>query len=335
MMRVLVTGAGGFVGRELVSLLAQSGYRGVATGRRPPEGMPIGFEPAARDDVLGGRIPVEAIDAVVHLEVKHHVMNPDPRTVAEIDAVNIDGTRAWLDWASTQNIPRFVFASSVKAVRAEAGQTLETAVLEASDPYGRSKARAEEAVRGWAAADSRRGAVILRFAPVYGPGNTANLADFARQVLRGRPCFVGRGQTRKSVVSLRNATAAIEWALQAGAAGYDIYNVSDPAAHSIGELATMIASAGGAPRPRGLPAPLARVGAVAGDVAGMILRRPALLNSKRLKAMLETTVFPPDKLVAHGFVHSQQTEEGIAELVAWLTGAPKAAEGDRPSRTPS
>jgi nucleoside-diphosphate-sugar epimerase len=190
-------------------------------------------------------------------------------------------------------------------------------------------------VRGWAVADPRRGAVILRFAPVYGPGNTANLADFARQVLRGRPCFVGQGQTRKSVVSLRNATAAIEWALHDGVAGCDVYNVSDPAAHSIGELATMIASAGGAPRPRGLPAPLARVGAVAGDVAGMILRRPALLNSKRLKAMLETTVFPPDKLVAHGFVHSQQTEEGIAELVAWLTGAPKAAEGDRPSRTPS
>jgi nucleoside-diphosphate-sugar epimerase len=327
MMRVLVTGAGGFVGRELVSLLAQSGYRGVATGRRPPEGMPIGFEPAARDDVLDGRFPVAAVDVIVHLEVKHHVMNPDPRTVAEIDAVNIGGTRAWLDWASTRNIPRLVFASSVKAVRAEAGETLETAQPEASDPYGRSKARAEEAVRGWAAADSRRGAVILRFAPVYGPGNTANLADFARQVLRGRPCFVGRGQTRKSVVSLRNATAAIEWALQAGAAGCDIYNVSDPAAHSIGELATMIATAGGAPRPRGLPAPLARVGAVAGDVAGMILRRPALLNSRRLAAMLETTVFPPDKLVARGFVHPQKTETGIAELVAWLTDSAKA--GDR------
>jgi UDP-glucose 4-epimerase len=335
MKRVLVTGAGGFVGRELVSLLARSGYSGVATGRQPPESMPAGFEAAARDDVLDGRLPVEAIDALVHLEVKHHVMNPDPRAVAEIDAVNVGGTRTWLDWASARGIPRFVFASSVKAVRAEAGNTLETALPEASDPYGRSKARAEDAVRGWAAADPQTVATILRFAPVYGPGNTANLADFARQVLRGRPCFVGRGQTRKSVVSLRNATAAIEWALQAGVAGCDVYNVSDPAAHSIGELATMIASAGDAPRPRGLPAPLARVGAVAGDVAGIILRRPALLNSKRLKAMLETTVFPPDKLVAHGFVHAQQTEAGIAELVAWLTGAPKAAEGDRPSRTPS
>jgi UDP-glucose 4-epimerase len=170
MKRVLVTGAGGFVGRELVSLLARSGYSGVATGRQPPESMPAGFEAAARDDVLGGRLPVEAIDAVVHLEVKHHVMTPDPRAVAEIDAVNIGGTHVWLDWASARGIPRFVFVSSVKAVRAEAGNTLETALPEASDPYGRSKARAEDAVRGWAVADPRRGAVILRFAPVYGPG---------------------------------------------------------------------------------------------------------------------------------------------------------------------
>jgi UDP-glucose 4-epimerase len=325
MKRVLVTGAGGFVGRELVSLLARSGYSGVGTGRQPPESMPAGFEAAARDDVLDGRIPVEAIDVLVHLEVKHHVMNPDPRAVAEIDAVNIGGTRTWLDWASARGIPRFVFASSVKAVRAEAGNTLETALPEASDPYGRSKARAEDAVRGWAAADPQRGATILRFAPVYGPGNTANLADFARQVLRGRPCFVGQGQTKKSVVSLRNATAAIEWALQNGADGCDVYNVSDPIACSIGELATMIATAGGAPRPRGLPVLLARLGAIAGDVAGLILQRPAVLNSRRLAAMLETTVFPADKLVARGFVHPQETEKGIAELVTWLTEAMKGS----------
>jgi nucleoside-diphosphate-sugar epimerase len=335
MKTVVVTGAGGFLGRELVALLAGSGYRGVATGRRPPEGMPTGFEAAARDDVLDGRFSVAAVDAIVHLEVKHHVMNPDPRSVAEIDAVNIDGTRAWLEWASIRNIPRFVFASSVKAVRAEAGETLETAQPEVSDPYGRSKARAEDAVRGWAAADSRRGAVILRFAPVYGPGNTANLADFARQVLRGRPCFVGQGQTRKSVVSLRNATAAIGWALENSASGCDVYNVSDRAAHSIGELAAMIATAGGAPRPRGVPVPLARLGALAGDLAGLVFRRPAVLNSRRLAAMLETTVFPADNLVARGFVHLEETEEGIKDLVAWLTDVSKGSEIVGPSRTPA
>ena len=323
------------MGRELVSLLARSCYGGVATGRRPPESMPAAFESAVRDDVLDGRLQVEAIDAIVHLEVKHHVMNPDRRAVAEIDAINIGGTRAWLDWASAQSIPRFIFASSVKAVRAQAGPTLETAARQTSEPYGSSKARAEDAVRAWASADSQRGAVILRFAPVYGPGNTANLADFARQVLRGRPCFVGQGQTRKSVVSLRNATAAIEWTLQNSSSGCDVYNVSDRAAHSIGELAAMIATAGGAPRPRGVPVPLARLGAFAGDLAGLVFRRPAVLNSRRLAAMLETTVFPADKLVSRGFVHPEGTDEGIKDLVAWLTDASKGSEIVGPSRMPA
>ncbi len=335
MNRVVIAGAGGFLGRELVSVLAQVGYCGLATGRRPPDGIPAAFETATRDAVLNGRVRVEAVDAIVHLEAKHHVMNPDPRTVAEIEAVNVGGTKAWLDWASNRHVRQFVYASSVKAVRAEATETLETALPEAVDPYGRSKAKAEDAVRGWVAADPARRAVILRFAPVYGPGNTANLADFARQVLRGRPCFVGGGQTQKSVVSLRNATAAIAWALKCDLPGCEVFNVSDRAALSIVELAQMIAAAASAPRPRGVPAPLARVGAVAGDVAGWILERPALLNSRRLKAMLETSVFPADKLIAHGFVHAQETEDGIAELVSWLTDSTKADGRDARMRTRS
>ena len=72
--------------------------------------------------------------------------------------------------------------------------------------------------------------------------------------------------------------------------------------------------------------PFARLVAFAGDVAEWILRKPALLSSRRLAAMLETTIFPPAKLVAYGFVHAQETEEGIAELVAWLDEASIASE---------
>ena len=79
--------------------------------------------------------------------------------------------------------------------------------------------------------------------------------------------------------------------------------------------------------------PLARLGALGGDIAGLILRRPALLNSRRLAAMLETTVFPPGKLIARGFVHPQETETGIKELVTWLTEAPKDFGIVGPSRT--
>lgn len=333
-MRVLVTGAGGFVGRGLLERLATAGYEGVGTGRTPPGPVPRGWIAASRNDLLYGGVSVGVVDAIVHLEVKHHVVINDDDTREALDRVNVEGTHEWLRWGADHGTTRFIFASSVKAVRAEARQTLETAAFEASDVYGSSKAKAEHAVRSWGTAQPHRTAIILRFAPIYGPGNTANLAVFARQVLRGRPCFVGQGQTRKSVVSLQNAVATIEWALRRSLLGCDVYNVSDRDTHSISEFATIIATAGGAPRPRGVPMLLARFGALAGDLAGWILQRSVLLNSRRLAATLEQTVFPSDKLVSHGFVHPQDTEQGIAELVAWLTEASQGSEIAASSRTP-
>jgi nucleoside-diphosphate-sugar epimerase len=52
--------------------------------------------------------------------------------------------------------------------------------------------------------------VILRPAPVYGPGNEANLPAFVRQILADKPCLIGGGETRKSIVSRTNLCAAIE-----------------------------------------------------------------------------------------------------------------------------
>lgn len=318
-MRVLVTGASGFVGRALIPRLTAAGHGGIVSGRSPPASLEPGWEVAKRSEVLDGGFPVGRVDAVVHLEVKHHVFDTDVDTNAEMMAVNAVGTEQWLAWAAARNVDRFIFASSIKAVRPEPGETDEDAALEPFDPYGRSKAEAEAAVRRWAGADSSRAAAILRLAPVYGPGNTANLAAFARQVLRGQPCFVGRGQTRKSIVSLKNSVAAITWALDSHGPGCEIFNVSDQVTRTVRELADLIASVAGAPRPRGVPLPVARLGASIGDIARRVLGRPVLLDSRRLRAMLETTVFPADKLGTRGFVHPQETEAGIAELVAWLT----------------
>lgn len=318
MTRVLVTGASGFLGRTLVSKLAKSGYSGVATGRQPPSNLPPGWQGVPRDDVLLFHRALGPIHAAIHLEVKHHVLRPDASEISEMQGVNVGGTRDWLNWASEHNITRFVLASSVKAAHSTTGRTLESATLEDVDAYGRTKAMAEQATHDWAVADPVRSAIILRVAPVYGPGTKANIASFARQVLRGRPCFVGRGTTLKSVVSLQNATAAFEWALRTDTAGCEVFNVVDPTTISVGELATLIASAAGAPRPRGLPKSVASLAAWAGDLYSFILRRPAPINSQRLRAVLETTDFPAEKLMEHGFVHPQTTKDGITELVTWL-----------------
>ena len=318
-MNLLVTGARGFVGQGLLAFLHDLGISGVATGRSAPEVLPERWQGRTRGEVLQGRT-ASPFDAIVHLEVKQHVPRPTPADVAEFTAVNVGGTREWLEWAAGHGVSRFVFLSSIKAVALGSGPMPEDSPAEHASPYGRSKAEAEAAVSEWAAADAGRTAVILRPAPVYGPGNEANLAAFVRQILAGKPCLIGRGETRKSVVSRTNLCAGIAFAAEKPGPGCHVFHVSDPDTLTLAELAEMIAGLGQASPPRRIPAWLAAAVAPFGDAIEALAGRDFPLTSARLRAIRETTIFPCDKLLAAGFRHPQTTREGIAEMVAWARG---------------
>lgn len=322
-MKLLVTGSRGFVGRGLCTRLAAHGHTGIASGRELPLGLPAGWTGETRhtllDDALSPHERLPALDAVVHLEVKQHVPRPTRADVDAFAAVNVAGTRAWLEWASQRGIGGFVFLSSIKAVAAGVGPMGESSPPEQESPYGRSKAEAEAAVREWAAADPGRRAVILRPAPVYGPENEANLAAFVRQILAGKPCLIGRGETRKSIVSRTNLCGAIEFAATTAQPGCEVFNVSDRETPSLAELARVIADLADTSPPRSIPRWLARLAAPIGDVIETMTHRDFPLTTARLKAIEETTIFPSHKLVAAGFVHPQTTREGLAEMIAWAT----------------
>ncbi|MDA1039267.1 MAG: NAD-dependent epimerase/dehydratase family protein [Planctomycetota bacterium] len=303
-MRCVVTGASGFVGRHLLRRLADHGHTGIASGRSPPTDLPRGWTAAARNELLPARL--RHCDVVIHLEVKQHVPQPTAADIEAFEAVNVGGTRDWLEWATQNGVQRFVLTSSIKAASPDS-------------PYGRSKVRAETAVSEWAASDPARQSTILRLAPVYGPGNEANLAAFVRQVIAGWPCLVGDGSVRKSVVSVGNVTAALEFVACRERPGGMIFTVTDPATLSLRELAMLIADLAGSPTPRGIPRFLAGCAAALGDVIAGITSREMLLTTARLRALDEESVFSSGDLVAAGFRHPQTTQDGLEELVASLT----------------
>jgi len=317
-MRVIVTGATGFVGRGLLPALSASGHGGWATGRTPPSESPVGWRSAARADVLSGSVVPTALDAVIHLEVKHHVSRPTRGDIASFEDINVGGTRQWLEWAAKHHVQRFIFISTIKAAVSGDPDGAESRPAAIDSHYGRSKAAAEAAVRDWVAAETGRTAVILRPAPVYGPGNEANFAAFVRQVIAGRPCLIGNGDAVKSIVSRRNLAAAIEFALSLETAGCEAFNVSDRQELTLRELASLIASLAGAPPPRGIPRPLAGMVARFGDLVAAAAGREFMLTTGRLNQMLVSGVFPCSKLVAAGFQHPQTTRQGVAEMLDWM-----------------
>lgn len=317
-MRLLITGASGFVGRALVAAATRSGHTGVVTGRTPPADVPTGWVSRSRDDVLGSDPQSPPADAIVHLEVRQSAGQLGSGDPTELHRVNVEGTSAWLAWAGRAGIDRFVFVSSVMAVARSRGPITETAALQTIEPYGVSKARAEAAVREWSDAAPHRSATILRPAPVYGPDRRANLVNFVQRVARGRPCLIGDGGARKSIVSRDNLVAAILHVADRPQPGCSVYNVADREGHTVAELAELVAELTGAPRPRSIPHWLARLAAPVADGVGWLVGRDAPTSSARVLAATNPGYFPCDMLMETGFVHPQSTREGLSGMIEGL-----------------
>ena len=227
---ILVTGATGFLGRNLCEYLAQQGYplRALARSSRDVEFLhKLGVEIAA-GDVTDQASVVKAVQGcrqIIHTAA-HFRLWGAPKDFA---VVNRRGTLNLLTAAQQANIQRFIHISTIIVARPQASNQI---IIETSpynpyptDYYARTKVSGEKLALSFA----QKGLplIVLRLGALYGPWghyafNRIFFEDFLYHGLRiqvhnGRhitfPCYVG------------DAVKAIEAALTLGQAG-QIYNVS-------------------------------------------------------------------------------------------------------------
>ncbi|MCB1677098.1 MAG: NAD-dependent epimerase/dehydratase family protein [Halioglobus sp.] len=184
-MNCLVTGASGFVGRQLCRQLARRGHTVTALSRAG--GALADGRPTFAHDLCSADLDsalLRGVDVVFHLAGIAH--RRADRAVYE--QLNHLATAHLARQAAAAGVGRFVFLSSVKAMGAGGGHAprAELDCTPPTDAYGRSKWRAETALRQ-TLADSAMSVVIVRPALVYGAGVKGNLARLVRAVARGLP----------------------------------------------------------------------------------------------------------------------------------------------------
>ena len=247
-MKILVTGATGFIGTQLSETLANSGHEVRCTARSLAPNRSTTLEMVTCDLESADNLDhlTMGCDAIVHLAGRAHVMSDDPATSESLYlSANVDVTRKLAQSAARTGVKRMILMSSVK-VNGES-TTIDSPftsqdIPNPQDPYGRSKTQAEQTLWDVASTSGLEG-VVVRPPLVYGPGVRANFASLIGIVNRGLPLPLASIQNKRSFVSIDNLIDCIATALQSSNAPGQTFLVSDGNDLSTPELIRSIASA--------------------------------------------------------------------------------------------
>ncbi len=245
-MRVLVSGANGFVGRAVCAAAAARGHDVTALVRHASLGIPgvrewVSPEPdfvSVRDTWAAGEI-----DAVVHTAARvHQFGRHEAQLLDAYRRTNVDGTLRLAEAAYRHGCRRFVSMSSVKALaERDAGRPLrESDTPRPLDAYGISKCETEEALALLAARFDRQ-AVSVRCPLVYGPGVGGNFERLMSAVARRTPLPLGRASAPRSLVFVGNLVDALLALVEHQGTCQSVYHVADHETMTVRELVEALA----------------------------------------------------------------------------------------------
>ena len=233
--KILITGATGFLGKPLLcELNKQYSNNAVVPILRKKSSefnnfdclVVDGIGPLTYwDDKLGG------IDCVIHCAARVHVMNDTVEDPLEaFREVNVQGTLALAKAAAQSGVKRFIFVSSIKVNGESTTGRLPYKSSDSpspEDPYGISKAEAEEGLKS-IAVETGMEVVIIRPPLVYGPGVKANFAAMLKLASTGIPLPFGCiNKNKRSMVYVENLISLIVACINNPNAANQTFLVSD------------------------------------------------------------------------------------------------------------
>src|SRR4051794_2685987 len=278
-MRVLVAGATGVMGKELVPRLVDAGHEVYAMVRKEPDKAKVsqlGAVPVIADALdraaveaavreAAPEVVVHQLTALGHIDPRHMA-----RSFAATDRLRREGTDNLLAAAHTVGVRRFVAQSNGGFTYARAGRPLKTE----EDPLDPSPIpemasmisalkHLENAVLG---ADWTEG-IVLRYGAFYGPGTSMAPGSEQFEAIRKRKFpVVGDGAAVWSFIHIADAAAATVAAVENGGRG--VYNIADDEPAPVAVWLPALANLLGAKKPMRVPR---FIGRLAAGPAGVVL----------------------------------------------------------------
>jgi len=284
-MRVLVTGASGFLGSHIAEQLAEAGHSVVALVRKSSNTKFLsslrGLELATGsvEDATSVRAAMQGVDAVIHSAGLVKARNED-----EFFRTNTDGTRNMLSAARevAPGLRRFVFVSSLAAV----GPSLDGLPVDgAGTPrpvtqYGRSKLAAERLVLE---AKDQLPVTVIRPPMIYGPRDNESFAFFQSVSMRFLP-YLGDGKNTMSVVYAGDAASACIQAIDHDVPSGNAYFVDDGKVYVwLDMLKDIERAVGKAALVRlSIPFPVVRGAAMFNEIIGKLTNKAMMLTRDKL-----------------------------------------------------
>lgn len=318
-MKILVTGATGFVGSNIIEALLKQGHQVKALVRKTSNIKRLEQKnvEVIYGDILKPETLVAAtkdIDTIIHAA---GVLGEFHTTLDTLRLIHVEGARKLLESARDNKVNRFILISTIAAVGAVKYIADEKATPEPKTPYDKAKCEGEKLVKQFCRKE-KIDYTIIRPGFVYGSYGMGKKAKLFQLIQNQNFFIIGDGRNLVSFVYAENLAQGILLALNNSKAINNTYIISDRRPYEMNEFINTIAYQLNVRKPLHIPKLIAYIISIILELIALINKKEPLLSRERINNLTSSFGFSIKKAQQElAYNPKIDLEEGIAKTIAW------------------